>query len=293
MKKAEQTAAPAEIENRPPYEYLYIYYLIGRAEGAGQFFGPAFIGNWEEDGFSFLFFSEPADGEVRAFLEKHPTLTLTDQYRMTYEEWQGGRIAPMNVGEFYICPPWNCSANNIEYEGNAQGYQILMDPGVVFGTGLHPTTRDCLKAISWLFSRNAMETALDLGTGTGLLSLAAAKLGCKKCLAVDFNLLAAGTALRNVLLNDLDENILVVHGRAENFLTTPADLLIANIHYDVMKKIIQAEGFLQKKWFILSGLFRSQARIIEEELKRTGAEIVKKWEQEYIWHTILCRFVNR
>ncbi len=254
-----------------------------------KFFGPAFIGNWEEDDFSFLFFKEPADREVRAFLEERPQFVLADQYRITYEEWQGGRVAPMTLGDFYICPPWTCSKNVNTSKSKDSNIQIVMDPGVVFGTGLHTTTQDCLEALSWLFSRESINTVLDLGTGTGILALAAAKMGCKNCLALDFNFLAARTALRNVYLNDLCKNIMVIQGCAEDFVKMPAELLIANIHYDAMKKIIGTDGFFHKKWFILSGLFRSQARSIEDKLTKNRIEIVKKWDQENIWYTFLCR----
>lgn len=289
MKKAEQPAVTSKKQKHHPYEYLYIYYLMGRAGRVNKFFGPAFIGNWPEDDFSFLFFTKPSDHEVDAFLEKHPQFTLADKFQITYEEWQGGRVAPMMLGRFYICPPWDCSKNAKKLESNGKNIQIVMDPGVVFGTGLHPTTQNCLEALSWLFSRESVDMVLDLGTGTGLLALAAAKMGCKNCLALDFNFLAAETAFKNVCLNNLCENIMVIQGSAEDFVMTPAELLIANIHYDAMKKIIRASGFFHKKWFILSGLLRSQARDIADELIKNRIKILKKWDKENIWYTLLCK----
>ncbi len=287
--KSKPFAIISENHDYRPYEDLYIYYVKGRAGKADKFFGPAFIGNWEEDDFSFLFFTEPADHEVAHFIEKHPQFALADHYRMTYEEWQGGRVAPMTVGRFYICPPWDCPGNEPLLKCNENAIKILMDPGVVFGTGFHTTTQDCLEALSWLFSRESIDSVLDLGTGTGLLALAAAKMGCNRCLALDFNFLAAKTAFRNVCLNDLLTNIVVLQGYAEDFVTIPADLLIANIHYDVMQKIIKADGFFHKKWFILSGLFRTQARHIADELTKNQVKIIKQWDKDNIWYTFLCR----
>ena len=63
-----------------------------------------------------------------------------------------------------------------------------------FGNGLHPTTRDCVDALELVYSREKFDSALDLGCGTGILALAAVRLGCEKCLAVDFNMLAVKTA---------------------------------------------------------------------------------------------------
>jgi len=206
---------------------------------------------------------------------------------MTYDQWQGNKIAPFKVGRFHIIPPWGKEPNRTE--ASSKDLTVLLDPGVVFGNGLHTTTQDCLKALEMLFLRENIASALDLGTGTGLLSLAVSLLGCKSTLAVDFNFLAANTALRNVRLNGLENTILVAQGRAEDFIDSPSDLMIANIHYDVMKQLITSQSFLEKKWFILSGLLRSQARDLRLKLSRLPVNIVKEWERDGIWHTLLAK----
>jgi ribosomal protein L11 methyltransferase len=266
---------------RQSYGDLYIYYLEGRVSSTPGFFNHFFIGNWEEDGFSFLFFSKPSDEFVLKFIENHGGLKLLDQYHMSYEEWQGGKFSSLQIGRFMIIPPWDAdNACFVEPEN-----KILLDPGVVFGNGLHPTTQDCIEALELLFSIEPIESALDLGCGTGILALVAGKSGCQKCFALDFNLLASQTANKNVKLNNLTHNILVAQARAENFVDLCTDLLIANIHYDVMKKLLRSEGFFNKKWFILSGLLRSQAQDIADQLLRPGVKILKKWERDGIWHT--------
>jgi ribosomal protein L11 methyltransferase len=168
----------------------------------------------------------------------------------------------------------------------------ILDPGLVFGTGTHPTTRDCLDAVELAVRETTPQVVLDLGTGTGLLALATARLGCKINLAVDLNLLAAKTAAKNVRLNDLEGRVTVVRGYAEDFIVFPADLLIANIHYDVIKKLIRAESFASKKRFILSGLLRSEAKQVRIELERLPAKILKSWTHEGIWHTFYGKFDN-
>jgi ribosomal protein L11 methyltransferase len=267
---------------RRSYENLYIYYLEGRISSTTGFFDHHFIGNWEEEGFSFLFFSEPSEGMVLSFIENHGGLKLLDQFKMTYEEWQGGKFSSLQLGRFMVIPPWDADhAGSVDPEN----IKILLDPGVVFGNGLHPTTQDCIEALELLFSIEPIESALDLGCGTGILALVAGKLGCRKCFALDFNLLASQTANHNVKLNGLSHKILVAQARAENFADIPMDLLIANIHYDVMKKLIESEGFFKKKWFILSGLLRSQAKHIADQLQRPGVKILKRWDRDGIWHT--------
>lgn len=268
-----------------PYKELYIYYLHGRLKPENSMYGIDFIGNWQEEDFSFLFFSKPSLDNVLKILNSDPELALLDEFHMTYDQWQGGKTGPEKIGRFCILPPW--SKNGKDMNLRLKENIILLDPGVVFGNGLHTTTRDCLKALEMVFLRDRIEFAIDIGTGTGILALAASLLGCKKTLAVDFNFLAAITALRNIRLNSLENRILVTQGRAEDFIDSPSDLVIANIHYDVMKHLIASQDFYNKKWFILSGLLRSQARDVSFHLSQNRINIIKTWECDGIWHTFL------
>jgi len=198
---------------------------------------------------------------------------------MTYEQWQGGGIVPRRIGRFVISPPW------FEVGKKNADTTIVLDPGVVFGTGTHPTTLDCLEALQLVFEDTPIRSALDLGTGTGLLALAAARMGCSKVLAVDLTLLAARTAQKNVRLNGLSTRILVAQGDAEKFMDFTSDLVVTNVHYDVMKNLIGTSGFLKKKRFILSGLMRSEAARIESAMADLPVEIIRRWNQDGIWHT--------
>ncbi|MBW1643440.1 MAG: 50S ribosomal protein L11 methyltransferase [Deltaproteobacteria bacterium] len=268
-----------------PLASLYIYYLKGNVDQNEKFFSNTFLGNWEEGDFSFLFFSSPSSDEVEKLLQIQPELTLLDHYQMSYEEWLGDSLEPFQVGHFFIHPPWKISDKNSEVRNEL--IDIILDPGVVFGSGKHTTTRDCLEAIELAFSNGKIESAIDLGTGTGLLAIAAAKMGCKSVLAVDLNYLAAKTAEKNIRLNRTGDKILSVRGSAEYFLDNDTDLVIANIHYDVMKSLLSSKGFLGRKFFILSGLLRSQVRDITSKLSSYQVTILKKWEYDGIWHTFL------
>jgi ribosomal protein L11 methyltransferase len=117
-------------------------------------------------------------------------------------------------------------------------------------TGLHPTTRDCLKAVVHLYRQSPFEKVLDLGTGTGILALAAVFLGAKEVLAVDLNPLCVKTAQKNVHLNGFNESIQIAEGDVKDFVDEPADLVVANIHYDVIVKLLGERGFKGKNWFI-------------------------------------------
>ncbi len=262
-----------------PYKDLYIYYLAGRINSDNGIFGSEFIGNWQEDNFSFLFFKTPSGKKIEEILSAHPGLTLIDNYQMTYEEWQGDMPFPLNIGRFVITTPWELS------DVAGKGIKIILDPGVVFGTGTHPTTHDCIEALEIAFSNENIESAMDLGTGTGVLSIASAYLGAKKILAADINYLAVSTARKNFSLNGMQDRILPVQGLAQDYIELPADLLIANIHNDIMKILIRSEGFLNKKCFVLSGLLKSEAKEIDYQLSKLPVKIIEKWECNGIWHT--------
>ena len=269
-----------------PYEDLYIYYLQGRLKPEKDIFQDNFIGNWEEENFSFLFFSSPAQSDVAKLLGTQSQLTYIDSYHMSYDQWQSERFTAFHHGKFCIIPAWESWPDD-KHTSNKIG--ILLDPGVVFGTGTHPTTCDCLEALEMAAAAKIPETVLDLGTGTGLLALAAAQLGCKNIIAVDLNLLAAKTALNNVYVNNLGKKVLVAQGRAEDFINYAADLVIANIHFDVMQDVINSEGFLQKERFILSGLLRSEAKAVTHKLAQYPIKLIKTWTQDGIWFTIYGR----
>jgi len=268
---------------QPPYKDLWIYYLRGRVSGDPIVGAEDFIGNWEEAEDSFLFFKQPADGQVRALLDRQRHLILQDRFEMTYEEWQGGAMEPLCAGRLRVVPPWHAEAAAL-----AEG-DILLDPGVVFGTGTHPTTYDCLTALQMAFDAQPVADVLDLGTGTGLLALAAAHLGARRVLAVDLNRLAAQTARANVQINGMDRRVLVAQGNAMNFMDLSNDLMVSNIHYEVMRHLVAADGFTAQKQFILSGLLRTQAREIEYQLRRQPVEILRKWEHEHTWFTYYGR----
>ncbi len=82
--------------------------------------------------------------------------------------------------------------------------------------------------------------------------------------------------MKNVRLNRMQDTVLVIQGLAEDFIDSPYDLVIANIHYDVMKQLVDAQGFFDKEWFILSGLLHTQAIDIAYRLSRHPFQIIKK-----------------
>jgi ribosomal protein L11 methyltransferase len=265
-----------------PYEHLYIYLINGlvpRKEEASL--GSYFLGNWVEEDTCFLFFGAPSEAIVVELLKRHSDLKLLENYHFSYEEWQGAFSEPVKIDRFLIVPPW---LDTVEGPGETK---ILLDPGLVFGTGLHASTRDSLKALSYVHSQSVIEKVIDLGTGTGVLALASALLSAQQVLAVDLNPLCVKTARGNVQRNHLESRIEVKAGRAEEYADVQADLVLANIHWDVLKMLVEKEGFRKNPWIVLSGLMRSHARDLESDLARFGLRVVKAWEDEATWYTML------
>ena len=230
-----------------PYEEIHVYLLDGRVHKEDEpDLGKDYIGNWVEEDSSFLFFMALAPNAISRLLEKRSDLELVDDFHFTYEQWQGGGLEPIRVAGFLVAPPW------VRADPEEGEIKVLLDSGVVFGNCLHPTTRDCLKALALAHKSGPLGRVLDLGTGTGVLSLASALLGAEKVLAVDLNPLCVKTALRNVLLNRLDDEIEVVEGSAESFVEEPADLVVANIHYAVIRKLLETGGFRERRRLVLS-----------------------------------------
>lgn len=265
-----------------PYRDLYIYALEGRVLRADESgFGSEFIGNWVEGDSSFLFFKEPADERVARLLAQRPELALSERYQFDYEEWQGGGLDCLSAEGVTFRAPWSRA-------GTDDGRTLLLDPGVVFGNGVHPTTRDCLSALAEAHARFPFHSVLDLGTGTGILALFAVAVGAERVLAVDLNPLCVRTAVRNVALNGFSDLIQVVEGRAEDFCRNGVDVVVANIHAEVIKSLLAVEAFLQSPVLIISGLLRTPFREIREKIRAAGYDIHRVYEHEMTWHTLMA-----
>jgi ribosomal protein L11 methyltransferase len=275
--------APAGLKQaQSPYppETLWIYSFQGRFSPGLTATLDHFLGTWVEDDLSFLFFTQASDGPVRVLQNQCPWVQALDSYQMSYWDWIGGELDPFSVGRIHVAPVWSHASTPEDKKC------IFLDPGVVFGGGTHQTTLDCLKALNFLAQKEIHGRLLDLGSGTGILSLAAAKLGWEQIVAVDLNPLAAWMTKVNVDGNNVTDQILAVQGRGEDFLDMSAQTLVANIHYDVMVRIMQTHAFRNIGNFVLSGLLRSQAMSVLKQLKGLGA-LVEGVLEDGTWFTLV------
>ncbi len=250
---------------------------------SSDIFGRHFIGCWNEGGNSFLFFSRQHDEEVRTWLGHQGGGKLVSRHVMDYRDWQAGEdLKPFRIEKLRICPSWE-EADIAEDE-----ILIRLDPGVVFGTGLHPTTRGCLKALWRIYQVDCPRKVLDIGTGTGILAISAAKLGAREVLAIDYNELAVETARRNVLLNGVEGRVRVAQGEAERMDEDEADMVLANLHFNIIDVLVRRGRCFSRRWVVLSGLFHGQVSGTLASLERWQLKVYNRME-ENPWVTLVLR----
>lgn len=267
----------------PPPEKLYVYEIEGRVKPPSELTELDFLGCWREGACSYLFFSSPREQEIKAWLAADPAqgrfLSVTD---LNYTDWEAGQILkPTRVAGFYLCPRWE------EPRPEPGDITLRLEPGLAFGSGYHPTTRLCLDLLRQVYNRDTPARVLDLGTGTGVLSLACLALGARRVLAVEYNDLAVHTAARNVRHNAKEREIFLIHGDARDFAYLQADLVLANIHLDVLLDLLEISEFFDKKWYIFSGTLGTQIDRFLTALDATPLETLAVLD-ENLWFAVLA-----
>jgi ribosomal protein L11 methyltransferase len=176
-------------------------------------------------------------------------------------EWKKG-WQPVEVGErFIIAPPWS------EIPDQHGRIVIRIEPGMAFGTGTHETTRLCLVAIEKYFTGGSF---LDVGTGTGILAIAAAKLFPDAHLeACDTDAEAISIAIENARLNGVAGRITFRVGTVEE-TTASADFVCANLTADVIAAILPSLISVTCWHLILSGILDSQAEALRAQMLECG-----------------------
>ncbi len=247
-----------------PDTLLFIYEIPGASEEHFPDVPQSFIGLWNEDDFAYLFFSNAEDEFIRAGLEKSG-LELGGRHEVTYGDWQ------------QLMPPQGMELGGIRFihpgDGHVQKNTILMDPSVVFGSGLHPTSATCVEFLSDLMTSGNVHEALDLGSGTGILSLAGAFLGLRKITAVEKNRLAYKVTRENVKLNGFDQIVEVFLGEARVYLDRSAELVMANLPFSVLRDLVVMKDAELHNYWIVSGINREQADTLVDLFNDSGFKI--------------------
>jgi len=176
------------------------------------------------------------------------------------EEWKRN-WQPVVVGRFVVAPPWS------ELNDVPDQIVIRIEPGMAFGTGTHETTRLCLEAIEKHFRGGSF---LDVGTGTGILAIAAAKLHPESHLqACDIDQEAVSIAQENATANGVRDRIEFSVGTVDDS-TPSADLVCANLTADVIVPLMETLLNLTCGKLILSGILETQLESVTHTLQQHG-----------------------
>ena len=204
---------------------------------------------------------------------------------MKEEDWANNwkkYYKPTKVGEKIVVKPiWE------DYEVKDNEVVVELDPGMAFGTGTHETTRMCIQSLEkYVKPENVV---FDIGTGSGILGIAAAKLGAKKVIAVDLDPVAVDSAKENVAFNNI-ENIEVLYGDLMEVVEGKADIVVANIIAEII--VLLADGvkdFINEGGhFITSGIILAKKQMVIDKLNQCGFTI-EEIKEDGEWACIVAR----
>ena len=251
--------------------------------GEDEFYEIAFPGtpDWQVVQVKALFNSEVDVTEIIDFVQKHFASEVPVQIEQLEDQnWQRiwlESFKPIKVGNnLWVCPSW-CEPSD------KQARNIILDPGLAFGTGTHPTTHMCLQ---WLADQKLnSRTVLDYGAGSGLLAIAALFSGASSAVAVDIDPLAVSACDENANRNGVSDSF---HACLPSQLATPADnssrygLVIANILAEV---IIELHDTLllhlsDSGTLLLTGILENQA---DRVISTFSADIEFEKQQQEHW----------
>ncbi|GAB6169638.1 50S ribosomal protein L11 methyltransferase [Clostridium carnis] len=212
-------------------------------------------------------------------------LGKVEDEKMFEEDWANNwkkYYKPTKVGErIVVKPTWE------KYEESEEELVIELDPGMAFGTGTHETTRMCIQALEKYVKEDS--TVFDVGCGSGILAIAAAKLGSKLAVGVDLDPVAVESAKENVSFNNLD-NIEVLYGNLVEVIDGKADIVVANIIAEIIciltedvKRVIKEGGY-----FITSGIIHDRVEMVTNKLEETGFEVLEI-NKDGEWNCIVAK----
>ncbi|QPC46935.1 50S ribosomal protein L11 methyltransferase [Mangrovibacillus cuniculi] len=191
---------------------------------------------------------------------------------------------PVKISErFTVVPTWE------EYTPVSSDELIIeLDPGMAFGTGTHPTTVMCIQALERTVKKGDM--LIDVGTGSGVLSVAAAQLGAKHVDAYDLDEVAVKTAKENIELNHVANQVTVAQKNLLQGVTEQVDVIVANILAEVILRFTDDVGRLVKPggYFVSSGIINGKKDEVKAAVESAGFDIEEVLTMED-WVAIIAK----
>lgn len=191
---------------------------------------------------------------------------------------------PLRLSEkIIVTPPYG------NYSAGENEVVIKIDSGMAFGTGTHPTTGLCLSMLEDYLNNG--DEFLDVGTGSGILMIAAAKLGAERVVGIDKNETAVEIARRNLILNKIEgKGVQVMMGNLLDGVKGRFDMVVANILTEIVVQLLDDIGNVLKKsgLFICSGMIERNTHRVVSKMKRLDLEVVEIRKKAY-WVSIAAK----
>jgi ribosomal protein L11 methyltransferase len=198
------------------------------------------------------------------------------------EEWKRG-LHVQQLGALSVAPPWLA-------DGIDPALRIVIDPGMAFGTGEHATTRGVIRLMQNVIRPG--DRVADLGAGSAVLAIAAAKLGASHVAAIEIDPDAIGNAEENVERNDVADRVVVIEGDAATLLplVAPVRLITANIISSVLVDLLPliATALDDDGHAILSGILVDEREMMVRALTDGGWHIVAEDREETWWSATIA-----
>jgi ribosomal protein L11 methyltransferase len=215
--------------------------------------------------------------------EPHYRIIKEDDWATAWKQ----HYKPVRIGRHIVIRPLWFDEMDLQPDD----IEIALDPGMAFGTGTHATTQLCLRALEDHMQPGL--TVLDLGCGSGILSIAAAKMGAAKVVAVDTDNLAVKATQENAAQNHVAESIHTLQGSLENLLSSARrfDFIVVNILAKVILKLCEnnlGQVVRPGGQAIFSGIIHDQVDEVEAALRQTGLEPADR-RQQGDWVLITAR----
>lgn len=198
------------------------------------------------------------------------------------EEWKK-YYKPVKIGKrIVIKPTWE------KYERKDDEIVIELDPGMAFGTGTHETTMLCIEALEKYVSEGSF--VYDVGCGSGILSIVAAKLGAKKVIGIDLDELCVNVSIENVKQNNVENIVEILHGNLLDRVSEKADLIVSNIIAEVIVDMIDSlKAYINDNGiFIASGIITEKSSMVKKALIDKEFEILEEKSMKD-WVSIVAR----
>ena len=228
---------------------------------------------------------ERAAEEVRTALrnaDSSATVSIVATQPQSWNEWRA-RVGAHRIGALTVAPPW--LAENLD-----PAHVVIIEPAMAFGTGEHATTRGVIRLMQSIPLEGL--TVADLGAGSAILSIAAAKLGARSVVAIEIDPDAASNAAENIRANAVADRVHFIEGDAAILLplVAPVDLILANILSSVLVNLlpVMRDSLAADGHAILSGILREERAMMLDAMDAKGWRLLREDTEDEWWSGLIA-----